>query len=118
MQHLRSIYIICKTQPGICIQDISTCDSCFSNFFIDYFRSIIKQVYKTKKLVIFDSSLNSVVLFYMLKTKINPFFSFSFVFISNKDFIYEEIYRENYMYEDIIKYKLYWLEKYNCNLLI
>ncbi|KAF7686585.1 hypothetical protein CDIK_3122 [Cucumispora dikerogammari] len=115
MQHLRSICIICRTQPGICIQDISTCVSCFSNCFIDYFRSIIKQAYRTKSLVIFDGSINSVVLFYMLKAKISSFFSFNFVFISNKKFIYEKFYRENYMYEDIIIYKLCWLEKYNYN---
>ncbi|KAF7689869.1 hypothetical protein CDIK_2806 [Cucumispora dikerogammari] len=118
MQHLHSICRICKTQPGICIRDVYTCNFCFSIDFINRFRSRIKQAYRTKNLIIFDGSINSVVLFYMLKTKINPFFSFSFVFISNKKFIYEKIYRENYMYEDIIKYKLYWLEKYNCNHLI
>ncbi|KAF7703843.1 hypothetical protein CDIK_0133 [Cucumispora dikerogammari] len=118
MNHLHFICKICKTHPGIRSREIYTCDSCFSKTFIKKFSSIIKEAYETDNLVIFDGTINCVVLFFMLKTKINPFFFNKFVFISNEDFSYENINRENYMYADIPKNKLNWLKKYNCSHLI
>lgn len=118
MDQFHYICKICKLHPGIRSREIYTCNECFSKSFIKKFRYSIKLYYEKNNLIIFDGTIGSSVLFFMLKNNINSFYNDKFTFISNITLPYKDINNEIYINSDIKINKPNWLKKYNCTNLI
>lgn len=105
---------LCNINIALPMRNTFYCNICFSNKFIENFRYKINEFFDQKNLIVFNGSISSSVLFYLLQSNINKEVINNFIFISNIDMPYININIEKYLFNEIPKNIKYWLKKYNC----